>query len=303
MLTEAIDTYLRVRRACGFKLCDDECSLNSFARFATARGEIHVVADTAITWAKQASKEQQRARRLQTVIRFARFSRLTDSNHEIPPEGVFCTSAQRPAPYLFTDTQIQALMDHAAQLGPHGSLRPETYTTLIGLLAATGLRVSEALGLRLPDFTADGLMIRETKFRKTRLLPLHDTTRAALERYRAKRCRLATLDDHLFVSHRYGALKYGTVYQTFIRLLSAAGLCGQPGQPQPRLLDFRHTFASNALQSCSGARSDTDRHMLALMTYLGHAHPSSTYWYLERSPQLMSDIARACERLLEEHTS
>ncbi len=303
MLKDAIDTYLSIRRACGFELRDDECWLNSFARFATARGEPHVVAATAIAWAEQAGKERQRARRLQTVIRFARFSRVTDSRHEIPPEGVFCSLAQRPAPYLFTDTQIQSLMDQAAQLGPRDSLRPETYRTLIGLLAATGLRVSEALGLRSADFTVDGLLIRETKFRKTRLLPLHATTRAALERYLAKRCQLATPDDHLFVSHRGGTLKYATVYRAFIGLLSAAGLSGQPDQPQPRLLDFRHTFASNALCMCSGAREDADRHMLALMTYLGHAHPSSTYWYLERSAPLMDDIAQACERLLEEHLS
>ena len=204
---------------------------------------------------------------------------------------------------IYSDTEVQALMDHAAQLGPLGSLRPETYSTLIGLLAATGLRISEALSLRLQDFTADGLMIRKTKFRKSPLMPLHATTRAALEHYLAKRRHLATVEDHLFVSHRHKALKYCTVYQTFIRLLSAAGLPCQPSQSRPRLLDFRHTFASNALLTCPGGRDYSDRHMLALMTYLGRAHPSSTYWYLERSPRLMGDIAHACEHLLEERTS
>ncbi len=302
MLKDAVDNYLAVRRASGFRLENDEWYLNSFARFATARSETHVVAQTAIAWAAQTHSESQRAQRLNALIRFARFSHAADSRHEIPPSGVFCPHMQRPTPYLFTDAEIERLMAQAAQLGPAGSLRPHTYRTLIGLLAATGLRVSEAIGLCLQDLSTDGLIIRETKFRKSRLVPLHPTTRAALEQYLAKRCQVATRGDHLLISCRRRALTRCTVHKTFRQLTVAAGLPRQPGQPPPRLMDFRHSFASNALLNCPEGRDHTGRHTLALMTYLGHAHPSSTFWYLEHSAPLMGDIAQACETWIEENT-
>jgi len=302
MLKDAVDTYLAVRRAGGFKLQDDELYLNSFARFAMDQGDTHVVTQTAIAWARQARSEPQRDTRLKIVIRFARFSRATDSRHELPPQGVFNPQRQRPIPYLYSDEEVQALMTHAAQLGPAGSLRPHMYRTLIGLLAATGLRISEALGLCFQDVTSDGLVIRETKFRKSRLVPLHPTTRTALEDYLVKRTQLATDDDHLFVSLRRRPLSRRTIYPTFRRLLTATGLPRTPGRPQPRLIDFRHTFASKVLLTSPDNRDHIGRHMLALTTYLGHAHVSSTFWYLESSPQLMGDIAQACERFIEENT-
>ena len=301
MLKDDIATYLAVRRAGGFKLEDDELYLDSFARFADAQGDTHVVAQTAIAWAEQACSEAQRAQHLKAVIRFAHFSRAADSRHEVPPQGVFCPRRRRPTPYLFNDEAVLALMRQAAQLGPDGSLRPLMYSTLIGLLAATGLRISEALNLRFQDVTLDGLVIRETKFRKSRLVPLHPTTRAALDRYLDKRGQLAGVDDHLFVSRRRHPLSRQAVYPTFHKLLAAAGLANQPGLPRPRLIDFRHSFASNALVDCPDDRDHISRHALALMTYLGHAHPSSTFWYLERTPQLMGNIAQACEKWVGEN--
>ena len=301
MLNDAIDSYLAVRRAGGFKLKDDENYLYSFSRFAQDRGDTHVVERTAIAWAEQASSEPQRANRLKAVIRFARFSRAVDTRHEIPPQGIFCAHRRRPTPYLYTAGDVQVLMNHAAKLGPPGSLRPHTYSTLIGLLAATGLRISEALGLHIKDLTAEGLVIRETKFRKSRLITLHKTTRVALEKYLVNRAQVAAFDDYLFISCRLRALSRRGVYKTFNQLLNAAGLPRQAGQPRPRLIDFRHTFASNALLTCPQGRDAIDRHMLALMTYLGHAHPSSTFWYLESSPQLVGGIAQACEQWVEEN--
>lgn len=302
MLKDAVDTYLAVRRAGGYTLQADEFYLNRFAQFATARGDTHVVTQTAIAWARQASSESQRATRLKIVIRFARFSRATDRRHELPPLGVFNPQRQRPIPYLFSDEEVQALMTHAAQLGPAGSLRPHVYHTLIGLLAATGLRISEALELCFQDVTPDGLVIRKTKFKKSRLVPLHPTTHAALEDYLVKRTQLATDHEHLFISLRRSPLTRWTVYPTFRRLLAAAGLPRTPGRSQPRLTDFRHTFATKALLASPEGRDHIGRHMLALTTYLGHAHVGSTYWYLESSPQLMDDIAQACEHFVEENT-
>jgi len=302
MLKDAVDTYLAVRRAGGFKLQNDELYLISFAQFATTQGDTHVVAQTAIAWAGLARSESQRATRLKVVIRFARFSRATDRRHELPPPGVFNPQRQRPVPYLFRDEEVQALMAHAAQLGPAGSLRPHVYRTLIGLLAATGLRISEALELCFQDVTADGLVIRETKFRKSRLVPLHPTTRAALEAYMVRRAQLATDHEHLFVSLWGRPLTRTTIYPTFRRLLAAAGLPRTPGRSQPRLIDFRHTFASNVLLTSPEGRDHIGRHILALTTYLGHAHVGCTFWYLESSPQLMGDIAQACEHFVEENT-
>lgn len=300
MLKDAVDTYLAVRRAAGFKLADDAIYLYHFAQFATRQGDMHIKSETAITWAGQATAESQRAIRLKAVIRFARFSNTADSRHEVPPQGVFCFQRHRPIPYLYTEVEIQALMDAAARLEPAGSLRPLMYLTLIGLLASTGLRISEALGLCFKDVMADGLLIRKTKFGKSRIVPLHPTTQAALAEYLIERGKLATTDDHLFISMWHRPICRQAVYATFKELLKAAGLPRQSDLPRPRLIDFRHSFASNALVAGPDRRDQVGHHTLALMTYLGHASPSSTFWYLESSPFLMDHIVRACEHFIEE---
>lgn len=295
MLMQTVDTYLAVRRAAGFKLEAAERYLRDFARFARARGDTYVDSQTAIAWASQGNPEAQRNNRLKMIIHFARFARAEDERHEIPPERVFCGRRQRPTPYIFTDEEIQALLAQATRLGPPGSLRPHTYTTLFALLAVTGLRISEALALRFKDVTPDGLVIRETKFHKTRLVPLHPTTATGMQSYLARRCQLATRDDYVFVSRRRSGLCSSTVRQTFHQLLEAAGIPAVPRRRRPRLMDLRHTFASRSLAACPDDRDHIRRHMLALTTYMGHARVESTYWYLERTPQLMGDIAQACE--------
>lgn len=302
MLKDAVDTYLAVRRAAGFKLKDDEFYLYNFARFATAQGDMHVLSQTAISWAGQAQLESQRATRLKAVIRFARFSRAADSSHDVPPEGVFCFQRHRPIPYIYTEAEIQALMLAAARLGPAGSFRPLMYRTLIGLLASTGLRISEALSLCFKDIMADGLLIRETKFKKNRIVPLHPTVNLALENYLVERGKLASTDDHLFISTWRRQMCRQSVNNTFKELLKEAGLPRNSELPRPRLIDFRHTFASNALLAGPDRRDQVGRHTLALMTYLGHANPSSTFWYLESSPFLMDHIVHACEHFVEENT-
>jgi integrase/recombinase XerD len=303
MLMQAVDTYLAMRRAADFKLDAAERYLRSFAQFATAQGDAHVVTQTAITWAEQGASEPQRHNRLSVVIRFARFSHAEDPRHDIPPARVFCGHRQRPTPYLFSAEDIQGVLAQAARLGPPGSLRPHTYSTLLALLAVTGLRPSEALALRFKDLTPDGLVIRGTKCRKNRLVPLHETTTAALQHYLARRSEYALDDDHLFVSRRSRPLRYHTVVDTFHQLLAAAGLPAEPHRRRPRRMDFRHTFASRALETCPEDRDNIGRHMLALTTYLGHARVKSTYYYLERTSQLMGDIAQACEALVREEKS
>ncbi len=149
MLMSAVDRYLAVRRAAGFQLKSIEHYLRGFARFAMARGDRHVIAQTAVDWATTAACEAQRHNRLMTVIRFAHFMHAEDAHHEIPPKDVFCGQRQRPIPYLFSDEDIQRLVSQAQQLGPPNTLRPHTYSTLFALLAVTGMRASEARGLQL----------------------------------------------------------------------------------------------------------------------------------------------------------
>jgi integrase len=168
---------------------------------------------------------------------------------------------------------------------------------LIALLASTGLRVSEALGLKFADITDDGLLIRETKFRKTRLVPLHDTAAAGLRHYLIRR-QLGAADDHVFVGGHGRPLPYSAVHCTFKTLLKAAGLWPAPGRHRPRLHDMRHAFAVRALQTSPPGRSRTGQHMVALATYLGHVNIYATYWYLEATAELLSDIADAGETFM-----
>ena len=295
MLMEAVDHYLYVRRALGYRLESAEWHLRSYARFATERGDHYIAVRTAIAWAEQSPSQHQRHRRLRRIIDLARFLHAEDGRHEIPPDGVFCGQQHRPVPYIFADEEIRLLLREAGRLGPPGSLRPHTYQTLFGILAVSGLRVSEALSLRIHDFTPDGLVIRRAKFQKHRLVPLHETSVAMLGRYLGRRRLIAGNDDHIFVSLRRRKLSYGIVIQTFHELCTAAGLPRQAGAWNLRLLDLRHTLAVRALEASPDDRDRVAQHMLALTTYLGHACIQSTYWYLEATPQLMKDIASRCE--------
>lgn len=298
MLTETIDAYLATRRAVGFELKNVEYLLRSFARFAVERGDRHVVQQTAIEWAAFGSSPQNRDARLGAVIRFARYARAEHSAHEVPPEQIFAFIRNRRVPYIYSPEEIRQLLEAATRLGPPQSLRPHTYRTLIGLLAATGLRVSEALGLCFDDLTEAGLVIRKTKFRKERLVPLHSTTEAALHRYGERRRCVGGADEHVFVSLRGRRLDRSWMLRTFWRLLDDIGLYPGRLSRRPRLHDLRFTFAVRALEACPEDRERIGRHALALATYMGHASVAFNYWYLQGTPQLMTDVADACESFL-----
>jgi integrase/recombinase XerD len=300
MLMQAIDSYLQLRRAAGFQLRYTEALLREFACFAAERGEVHIKVDTAIAWAGRATSLQERARRLNSLILFARYIRAEDAEHQVPPNGVFAHHPRsRCRPHIFTPTEIAAILAEAKQLPPAGSLRPHTFYTLFGLVAACGLRISEALALQIDDIRPDGLHIRETKFRKSRLVPLHPTTAKQLDLYLDRRQQLTRTETHVFVSLRRKPLRYPTVNETFLFLLRKLGLRAGPGQPGPRLHDVRHTFASRALENSPDGPSRITKHMLALSTYLGHAHVTDTYWYLQSTNHLMEDIADDCHAYLE----
>ena len=298
MLKQTIDRYLEVRRAGGFELKGDGSLLRDFARFASDHSEIHVRRQTAIDWAAKAPSPSQRERRLGMVRRFADHARAEDPLHEIIPRGVFGNNKRRrPFPYIFSSEELLQLLAATAHLRPRGSLRPLTYYTLFGLLAATGLRISEARHLVLDDVTTDGLVVRKTKFRKSRLLPLHQTTEAALKRYLGQRQSVGGGDDHVFISTKGRALTYAMINGTFHFLVKRIHLRLKPGQ-RPRIHDLRHHYAVRALESCPGGYDRVTRHILALSTYLGHAHVTDTYWYLQATPHLMAGIADAIEAFI-----
>ena len=163
------------------------------------------------------------------------------------------------------------------------------------MLASTGIRISEAISLRLQDITPKGLVIRETKFRKSRLIWLHEIVVVALKKYLDYRCKVGSDDDHIFISRRGRKLNYNVVNETFQNAVKAAGIQCQVGKSKPRLHGFRHRFAIKALEACPDNRDRIARHILALSTYMGHVGMESTYWYLNTTPQLMRDVADACE--------
>lgn len=298
MLSQDLARHAELQRIMGFKFRVQHTLLKSFTAFAEAHGDEYVQVARVLEWATLAPSPQQRRNRLLTVRRFAQAVAAEDRRHEIPAadalgRGLF----ERRIPHIYTTDEIAALMCAATCLKPSASIRPLMYETLFGLLAVTGMRISEALALQLDDVAADGLIIRQTKFQKSRMLPLHPTTRDALELYLSARRRIGILDSALFVSNTGTPPSYNTVIAVFLRLARSAGLRGEPGQPGPRIHDLRHTFAVRSLEQCRHDHDAVGRHVVALSTYLGHAHVTDTYWYLQATPILMGQIAVAGEAL------
>lgn len=297
IVINAIESYLAVRRAAGYSLGNVEHLLRSFAGFSVARKETHVRVATTIDWASKSASVAQRHTRYQTVCRFASYIRLEDGGHESPPPNHFGYRKTRRVPYIYSKIDIEHLVLAASHLVPAKSLRPVTYAALISLLAATGLRISEALHLLVSDITPQGLLIRKTKFQKTRMVPLHETAVAGLRRYLSSRQKMHFSAEHVFVSNHGKPLRYLQVQSTFRTLLKSAGFQPHKGR-WPRLHELRHTFATRALEASPAGRQRIGQHMLALATYMGHVNIDSTYWYLETTPDLLQEISGAGESFL-----
>jgi integrase len=290
----AVESYLAVRRAAGFTLSNTEYLLRSFAGFAIELKQAHVCTATAIDWASQAKSVAQRHTRYQTICRFAQYLRVEDPRHESPPANHFAYRLTRRVPHIYSREEIADLVLAATKLSSSDPLQPRTYASLISLLAATGLRISEALNLLVSDITPSGLLIRRTKFQKTRLVPLHETTVAGLGDYLTLRQEIRRGGDHAFVGEEGQPLIYWKVHSLFRTLLKSAGLKPSRGR-WPRIHDLRHTFAVRALESSPTGRQRIGQHMLALATYMGHVNINATYWYLETTPELLRDIAAVAE--------
>jgi integrase/recombinase XerD len=299
MLIAHVERYISLRQTLGFKLRDLSFNLGAFARFATEKGETHVRVSTAVEWATDGSSPHVRYIRLRDVARFARFLRAEDPTHEVPTNP-FYAPVRRRLPYIYTPEEIVQLVEAAGRLRETYPLRRQVYGTLLGLIAATGLRISEALDLRAHDVRSDGVIhIRRTKFGKGRLIPLHPTAAKAFDQYLEQRRQVAVTDDHVFLSAGNQRIATGMAEYTFRRILRLSGIA--PFRTRsPRIHDLRHTFATRALEQCSTKREAVARHFVALATYLGHADIAHTYWYLEATPDLMTGIASAAEALIAE---
>jgi integrase/recombinase XerD len=287
-LAAHVQDYLRLRRSLGFKLEQPGEDLPRFVAYLEASGAETITAELAISWARLPEGVQlvHWAHRLGAVRGFATYLKTIDPATEVPPHDVFGARQQRPVPYLWSDADIGRLMDGARRLRP--AIWAATCETLFGLLAASGMRIGEAVGLERSDVDlATGVVtIRDGKFGRTRIVPLHESTTAALASYAARRDALSPGSRAFFVPTTATALGTGSVQVAFKRITTQIGLRSE--SVRPRLHDLRHTFAVRTLVEWLRAGVDVSVGMPALATYLGHVNYVGTYWYLQASPELMA---------------
>jgi len=298
-LAERLEDYATLRRALGYKPDPDRRLLGGFVRDLDASGQSSVTVDAALAWAAEASTAPASAARLTIVRGFARYLAGFDPATEVPPPGLVRANKVRPTPHIFTPVEIAAVMDAARGLTP--GLWAATMSTLVGVMAATGIRPGEAyrLGRHDVDLDAAALAVIHSKHGKSRQIPLHPTTVSALGRYTALRDRAfeVAAAATFFVTADGRPLDSHDVASTFRKLLLAtASITPPPGKRPARLGDLRHSFAVSTLLSWHRSGADVPSRLPVLSAYLGHNDPHATYWYLEAVPELMALIARRLER-------
>lgn len=301
-LRKAVEDYLALRRSLGFKLKDHAPCLRQFVTFLRKKGASRISTQLALQFATQPRHLQpaQWAARLSRVRGFARYRSGDDLATEIPPPGLLPYRPLRARPYLYSVGEIRQLLKAAQNLPSTYSLKPWTYYCLFGLLAVAGMRISEALNLQLKDIDwSEGVLtIHGTKFGKSRLIPLHPSTRTVLFTYAKRRdCFFAGKPvSHFFVSSCGTRLDGGAVRRTFYRLSRQIGIRDASASHGPRLHDFRHRFAVQTLLRWYRKGEDVERRLPILSTYLGHAHVTDTYWYLTSTPELLGAAGKRMEK-------
>lgn len=296
------EQYLSYRRSLGFRLKIEGEQLLNFARYADMTGcDGHLTTDVALQWARLpvGATSLYWARRLEVVRCFARYLAVFDPTTEIPPKGLLGPAHRRTTPHIYSDYELRSLIKACGELTPITGLRPHTYAAFFGLLAATGLRVGEALKLKDGDVDLEQgiLTIRQSKFHKSRLVPLHPTATRAIADYLRLRHRYCPcpLIEAFFLSDNGKALPYSTVRSTFRTLSHRLGWDTVRGGRRPRMYDLRHTFATRRLTLWQQQGTDVTALMPALSTYMGHVKVSDTYWYLTAVPELFAATMKAFE--------
>jgi integrase len=300
-LRQSMAEYLAVRRALGYKLEQTERFLGQLLDYLDAIGVDRITVEHALAWATLPGRGQHwHAMRLGAVRGFARYLHEVDPRVEVPAADLLPDKSSRAVPYLYTDAQIGALIEAASTL--RIAHKTATFQTLFGLLAATGVRIGEALALDRSDFdaVAGTLTVRNAKFGKSRELPLHATTTSGLTRYvrRRDRPRPVGATEALLLSSVGTRLWISDVQTCFRALRSRAGILPRSAACRPRLHDIRHSFAVRTLLDAYRTDGDAGPTVAALSTYLGHVNPDKTYWYLHAAPELMELAGERLERHL-----
>ena len=301
-LRDALPQYVILRQALGTKLQEPARTLLDFVNFMERERAAFITTELALHWAIKPQGVQRATwgRRLSMVRKFAAWLSTIDSRTEVPPRRLLAGRQRRKPPHIYSDREIEQLMAEAARLPSSSGLRPITYKTLIGLLASTGLRPQEALALNKADVDLETgiLAIRQTKFGKSRFVPVDDSTRRALARYAKQRDGLdrRRATEAFLVSERGQRLAPSSTRKTFARLSCAIGLRPPARRRRsgrgPRLQDFRHSFVTRRLINWYRAGRDVERELPKLATYLGHVDPVHTYWYIQAVPELLQLAAK-----------
>lgn len=292
-LSVHLKNYLKLRRGLGFKLHSVGMFLRNFVRFAEAKRARFITTKLALHWATRPPniKPVQRGSRLAVVRRFAEYVSTVDPRTEVPPPRLLPYRIRRRPPHLYRNEDVRRLIEAAREIDPSSPIKGPTLSTLFGLLATTGMRVSEALALNCEDVNLDGqlLTIRLAKGNKTRLVPLHVSTAAALRRYATIRDSVypRRMNPGFFVWEGGVRLGYDSVNRWFLLVACQIGLRKPGDRRGPRVHDLRHHFAIQTMLQWYRTNTDVETRLPELSTYLGHIHVRDTYWYLSAVPELL----------------
>jgi integrase len=292
-LSTHLDEYLRLRRQLGFKLCVEGILLHNFVRYAVEKRAAFITTKLVLRWITElpVTRTSLRAKRLTALRQFARYVSALDTRTEVPPRGLLPDRSRRPAPYLYQDEQVIELVEVARQVKSRKGLKGATLSTLFSLLAVTGMRVGEAIGLDRGDVDLDQafLRIHRSKGNKIRLVPLHASTRQALQQYQDLRDRVCPHPStpSFFIFEGGTRLFHCTVNRWFLKVSRQIGLRGANDRHGPRLHGLRHRFAIETLLNWYKSNANVEVHLPELATYLGHVNVGNTYWYLSATPELL----------------
>lgn len=293
-LNQAVTQYLAIRRALGFRLRQPESELRSFVAFLKAKHAKRITTELALSWATRCPATQASTRwvRLNSIRQFAKWYVSVDPRTEVPASAILPRGNHRKPPHIYTDEEIRKLLHAAKRISSPKGLCAHTYATLIGLLAVTGMRVGEAIRLDKSDVDLlHGLIhVRWTKFGKSRIVPIHESTAAALRKYARKRDQVVPPSTPaFFVTERGYRIRYRKVGQAFAKASQNVGLraVDDGWGHGPRLHDLRHTFAARTMVNWYREGRNVEQELPKLATYLGHVYVNSTYWYLEAVPELL----------------